>query len=163
MKSKQPTEREYITVLVLFALLAGNRATRDFSDAFLRHTALLSQLHLSERLVEAADLSEENTTSLELFCDEATAVLSSETWASNMADFQCPCDVADLVDGRLLAACIKDKTLGQNEAYQSLTQALKSVGTGSLDNEKVPLNGSQSMCFMREGNAKRPECMTQPS
>jgi len=139
------TEREYMTVLILYALLAGSKATKEFSDAFLRHTALVSQLHLSERLVKPANLDEEATASLELFCDEASAILSSETWKDNMATFQCSCDVADLIDGRLLAACLKDKTLGRNESYQSLLQAMKAIGSGSIGDENSTSNGSQGM------------------
>jgi hypothetical protein len=137
------TEREYITVLILYALLAGSKATKEFTDAFLRHTALVSQLHLSERLVKAANLDEAATESLELFCDEALAILTSETWRDNMVAFQCACDVADLVDGRLLAACLKDKTLGRNESYQSLLQAMKTIGSGSIGDESATTNGSQ--------------------
>ena len=141
----QLTEREYITVLILYALLAGNKATKDFSDAFLRHAALISQLHLSERLVKPAELDERATASLELFSDEATAILSSETWRDNMVALQCSCDVADLVDGRLLASCLKDKSIGRNETYQSLLQAMKSVGSGSIGNENAATNGTQGM------------------
>jgi hypothetical protein len=129
----------------LYALLAGSKATKDFADAFLRHTALVSQLHLSERLVKPATFDDAVTASLELFCDEATAILSSETWKDNMDALKCSCDVADLVDGRLLAACLKDKSLGRNESYQSLLKAMKTLGSGSIADENVAANGSQGM------------------
>jgi ATP-dependent RNA helicase DDX60 len=124
----QLTEREYLSILILTALISGGRISKGFADAFLRQQALISQLHLSERLVEAPALDEEAGECIEEFCEEACAILSSGAWASNMSDFECSCDVADLIDGRLLAACLQDTSIGINKTYQSLLKAILSLG-----------------------------------
>ncbi|KAJ4293474.1 hypothetical protein N0V90_008757 [Kalmusia sp. IMI 367209] len=141
-KVKEPlSERQYLTVLVLSALLAGNRVTKDFVAAFLRHTALISLLSLQERLVSAADFDEKNSASLELFCEEACTILASEQWAENMEAWKCGCDVADLVDGRLLSACLQDSSIGTNEIYGTLAQACGALGAEASSDETSNTNG----------------------
>lgn len=130
----QLTERQYLSVLVLSALFAGGKATSDFVSAFLRHTALLSQLSLQERLVSEANLDEKTAEALELFCEEASTILASEQWAENMESWKCDCDVSDLVDGRLLSACIQNPSIGAGETYQVLSQACAALGASfSID------------------------------
>lgn len=122
------SERQYITLLVLSALKHGEDVSSEFVDAFLRHTALISELQLSERFVEAEDLDEELKDMLQEFCEEASLVLSSEEWATNMSDWECKCDVSDLVDGRLLIASIKNPEIGRNETYGRLVKAMEAAG-----------------------------------
>ncbi|KAF1954271.1 P-loop containing nucleoside triphosphate hydrolase protein [Byssothecium circinans] len=142
----QLTERQYVSLLVLSALRHGEDITEEFVDAFLRHMALISELHLSARLVDAGKLDEDACESLQEFCEEASVVLSSEEWAANMTTWQCTCDVADLVDGRLLAACLQNKSVGRNATYSSLVRAMASSGAGHVGDDKVfdQERGSQS-------------------
>ncbi|KAF9737049.1 DEAD/DEAH box helicase [Paraphaeosphaeria minitans] len=138
----QLTERHYLTVIVLSALLAGNKVTKDFVSSFLRHTALISGLSLQERLVSAAGLDEKVKESLEVFCEEASTILASEDWADNMEAWNCRCDVADLVDGRLLSACLQDAAIGVNDVYRTLTQACEALGAGISSNDIAASNGT---------------------
>ncbi|PVH99267.1 P-loop containing nucleoside triphosphate hydrolase protein [Periconia macrospinosa] len=140
------SERQYISLLVLSALLHGEVISSEFADAFLRHSALISQLHLSERFVEAEGLDEEASDMLQEFCEEASLVLSSEEWAINMRDWECICDVADLVDGRLLAACLKNKGVGRNESYEALSKAMAATGSdvAGRDETSQKPNGTDS-------------------
>ncbi|KAF2646563.1 DEAD/DEAH box helicase-like protein [Massarina eburnea CBS 473.64] len=133
----QLTERQYITLLVLSALKHSEDITDAFADAFLRHTALITQLHLSQRTVEATELDEAGRDSLQEFSEEATAVLSSEEWGTNMGTWGCICDVVDLVDGRLLAACIQNNAIGRNESYETLVKAMAASGAGISGDEKA--------------------------
>ncbi|KAJ4346790.1 uncharacterized protein N0V89_010722 [Didymosphaeria variabile] len=137
----QLTERYYLTVIVLSALLAGNKVTKDFVSAFLRHSALISGLSLQERLVSAANLDDKVKESLEAFAEEASTILASEEWAENMESWGCGCDVADLVDGRLLSACLQDASIGANELYSTLAQACEALGAGFSSDQAIGSNG----------------------
>jgi hypothetical protein len=144
------TERQYITILVLLALTRrnlgnGDDVSSEFVDAFLRHTALISEISLSERLVEAVELNDEAQSSLQEFCEEASVVLSSEEWATNMDSWQCISDVSDLVDGRLLGACVQNKSIGRNQTYQTLAKAMASSGAGSVSDDKAIEQEQQGM------------------
>lgn len=135
-KVKEPlTERQYLAVLVLSALLAGKKVTKEFVSAFLRHTALISELTLQERLVPAADLDETTVASLELFSGEACTILASEEWAENMEKWNLQCDIADLVDGRILSACVANASTGTSALFQTLSQACEALGAGALNSD----------------------------
>jgi hypothetical protein len=103
---------------------------------------LISGLSLQERLVSAAGLDEKVKESLEAFCEEASTILASEDWAENMEAWECGCDVADLVDGRLLSACLQDASIGANETYRTLAQACEALGAGFSIGEIVDSNGN---------------------
>ncbi|CAI6308174.1 unnamed protein product [Periconia digitata] len=139
------SERQYITLLVLLALIHGEDVSIEFANALIRHTALISQLRLSDRLVEADDLDDESRDMLQDFCTEASLVLSSQEWAANMADWGCKCDIADLVDGRLLAVCIKNKGIGQNETYGTLLKALEAAGSNAVDEHNAASQAQTEM------------------
>ena len=148
VKSKaqvQLTERQYLSVLVLSALFAGGKATSDFVSAFLRHTALLSHLTLQERLVPEAQLDDNAIQSLELFCEEASTILASEQWAENMESWKCDCDVSDLVDGRLLSACIQNPSIGADETYRMLCEASGALGASISPTEAANSNKHPGM------------------
>lgn len=155
------TERQYLTLLVLSMLQSEDKTTGKFSNAFLRHTALLAQLRLSERLIEVSDLSNSDSASVLLFCEEATTVLHSAAWAGNMRAWQCDCDVADLVDGRLLAACLRDASIGRNEYSQSLLRVLASLGANGISDETEVVDSSEGKSTPFQSHIRISACRPQ--
>lgn len=90
------SERERLTVITI------SRTDNKSSANILYHTALLSALPISSRRLndvqpaEAADLS--------TFISTANELLKSDEWSSFHDQNSTICDVADLIDGRLLNA-----------------------------------------------------------
>lgn len=91
--------------------------------------------------MSTADLDDKVKESLEVFCEEAATILASEDWAENMEAWACGCDVADLVDGRLLSACVQDASIGVNEIYRTLAQACGALGAGLPSDDNAASNG----------------------
>lgn len=99
--------------------------------------------------MSAAKLDGKHKESLEAFCEEAATILASEDWAENMEAWNCGCDVADLVDGRLLSACLQDASIGINEVYQALAQACGALGAGFSSEGIVASNGTTGKTVQR--------------
>jgi hypothetical protein len=58
-----------------------------------------------------------------------------------MNEWNGSCDVADLVDGRLLSACLHNSSIGAIEAYHTLVQACGALGASFSSDETVGSNG----------------------
>ncbi|PSN74496.1 P-loop containing nucleoside triphosphate hydrolase protein [Corynespora cassiicola Philippines] len=118
------TEREFLAVLCVSKLIRQDAAAVEFAAALLRHVALLSQLGLPERRYQSMTLSTNFVSLLDKFCSDVRTVVESEDWAEDIEEYTLSCDVADLVDGRLLAACLNDSSLGAGtERFQLLLRA----------------------------------------
>lgn len=97
------TERERVTVIAIARILAEDGGeSGSFPSSMLYHTALLSILPLSSRRLN--DIKQATSNELHKFICVATTILESDTWASFHDKNSTSCDVADLVDGRLLNA-----------------------------------------------------------
>lgn len=94
------SERERLTVITI----ARNLSTDESKSSanLLYHTALLSTLPISSRRLEHVSAAKDNN--LGTFVATATEILQSDAWASFHDKNSTICDVADLVDGRLLNA-----------------------------------------------------------
>ncbi|KAF2871247.1 DEAD/DEAH box helicase-like protein [Massariosphaeria phaeospora] len=121
------SEREYLTVIIATKLGAKNEAFNKHSRAFLRHTALLSQLRLSERRLEVTDLPEDATTFLRELYSELQTLLESPHWGNDINKLKPTCDIADLFDGRVFAACVQDSSLGEGKRYEVLLNAVRTL------------------------------------
>ncbi|KAH7396308.1 DEAD/DEAH box helicase-like protein [Pyrenochaeta sp. MPI-SDFR-AT-0127] len=144
------TEREYLTVLIVSKFISSQK---DFSVALLYHTALLSELRLSDRLIASrAPASQEYSAFVLDFCREARKYIGSTAWADAFAGHP-ECDVADLIDGRLLALCTQNPPLEHTEQFGILQQAVAALAgqelpglptKGSEQNENSDTNGDQA-------------------
>lgn len=128
------TEREYLTVLVASKLSASNA---NLSSILLRQATALSELALSERILNHQGIPEVNNFILE-FCHEARRFINSPAWAEAFAGHP-DCDLADLIDGRLLAFYACKASPKPNEHFEVLLKATK-----ALNNLDIPLQPSTS-------------------
>ena len=102
------TEREILTLLTLAPMLKDDPALKDLSTYFLCHTALITLLPLSNRRQPTQTSSgEEHLRSqsfLAIFSKISSTLISSGGWAKAMENKLIPCDISDLIDGRLFEA-----------------------------------------------------------
>jgi superfamily II RNA helicase len=140
------TERECLTVLILSNLGNENGRLSQYASAFLRHTALLSQLALNDRILDAEPLDEPAEEFLDNFTTRARLLLHFDVFSQDTLEASLQCDVADLVDGSLFSACLHDSKCGMGTRYQLLLDTLSRLrgaeiattsSNGSLSASKV--------------------------
>ena len=102
------TEREILTLITLAQILKDDPVLEELSIYFLCHTALITLLPLSNRRQPAQRSSGEEHSRLQsfltIFSNISSTLISSGTWAKAMEDSRLPCDISDLIDGRLFEA-----------------------------------------------------------
>ncbi|KAF2467823.1 DEAD/DEAH box helicase [Lindgomyces ingoldianus] len=118
------SEREYLTILCISKFAVRNGVMHEYGSALLRHTALLSELPISERRITTTDLPNNAEAFLARFSELSRTIIDSQSWSSNISKFSAHCDIADLVDGRLFAACVHDYRCGRNMRYKLLIDAV---------------------------------------
>jgi hypothetical protein len=123
------TEREYLTVLVASKLSTSDS---NLSSVLLHQAALLSKLPLSDRSVMHQEIPEDISTFILNFCHEARKFIGSPAWAEAFSGHP-ECDLADLIDGRLLASCARDPAPEPSEHFDALLKA-----TAALSDSKLP-------------------------
>ena len=100
------TQRGYLTILSLGRLLTSDPSLAELASILLVHTVLLENLSLSDRRLtvnrKAAKSYSQLSSLVERFSKTANSVLVEESWARLMEFGNVKCDVADLIDGRLL-------------------------------------------------------------
>ena len=108
------TEREMLTVITLAQMLEKNSALRELSTSFLAHTALITLLPLSHRRLPTQrpniDDNSRIQTFLAQFSETSTALISGGAWAKATQHETVPCDVSDLIDGRLFEAVMAGRS-----------------------------------------------------
>ncbi|ORX92235.1 DEAD/DEAH box helicase-like protein [Clohesyomyces aquaticus] len=136
------TERELLTILTLSQFAVRNGTLHEYGSALLGHAALLSELPIAERRLRHITLPDSARGFLLKFTELSRSIMNSQAWSTDMSDRSALCDVADLVDGRLFAACLKDGQSGSNTRYQALLEGLgRLCGT---DINSVASNGKVS-------------------
>lgn len=135
------TEREYLTVLVASQLASSD--SNNLSSALLQHTALLSELRLSDRIFASQAIPEQVSDFILSYCHEARKFISSPAWADAFAGHP-ECDLADLVDGRLLAYCAQQPSTESSELLKALQKATAALHGQALSGGSVAnLNASE--------------------
>lgn len=109
------TEREILTVATLAQMLEDDPAVKDLVTHFLAHTALITSLSLSNRRQATQRCTSDKQSRLQSFLAKfskvSTTLISSSDWSEAMEAGTVPCDIFDLIDGRLFEAF----TLGKSE------------------------------------------------
>ena len=100
------TERLSLITFTISQVLKERPAHSSLASAFLLHAILLSHISLSERRLKEAALDDESgVQDYRAFLDEisstARAALDSSDWRQFFGHSGVPCDVGDLIDGRL--------------------------------------------------------------
>lgn len=100
------TERDLLTILSLSELLRKDRSRfrRLQASAFLLHTAILRIHPLPARTFDQEPLQRENREFLLQFSREARSLLQMTTYKQTLRTYPLPCDIADLLDGRVFYA-----------------------------------------------------------
>ncbi|KAI8933310.1 hypothetical protein NX059_009935 [Plenodomus lindquistii] len=114
------TEREYLTVLVASQLASSG--TSDLTLALLQHTALLSELRLSDRAIADQEITQDVNAFILTFSHEARKFIGSPAWSDAFSGHP-ECDLADLIDGRLFAACARNPSTESSELLDTLKKA----------------------------------------
>lgn len=117
------TEREYLTVLVASKLSASDA---NMTSILLHQAAALSELALSERIIEHQEIPEEVNTFIIDFCREARKFICSPAWTEAFAGHP-DCDLADLIDGRLFALYARTDSPTPSAHFETLLKATKAL------------------------------------
>jgi superfamily II RNA helicase len=153
------TERECLSILVLSKYVKQKKSVDQYTSAFLRHIALLSQIPLPDRSVESEPLDNNAQIFLRGFINEACRVLESSDWAQDASDLVGQCDVADFVDGNLFSACLRDSQCGRGERYDQFLDAMvgllgeRPAVNASNGDSSVTKNGSKEHASTTESRA----------
>lgn len=121
------TERECLAVIIAANFASKTKDHQDFAVALLRHTALLSELSLPDRLMQYQEPSQESRALIVEFCQEARKALVQSAWVEDAGKQAAACDIADLVDGRLLASCLQNASSTDSDLFQSLARAASTL------------------------------------
>ncbi|UPX11156.1 RNA helicase [Ascochyta rabiei] len=161
------SERDVITVLVLRTAMQHGAISGEEASEFLLHTAALQYLPLANR---RPSTTTENTAKnlIHSFTRTAAALLRNEGLSEQLDALNLPVNLADLLDGFLLAALTRDaclrNTLLSNTAvkkkYDSLLKALvQASGNGadgtlpvSMTADDQVSNGSAPCCYSVPSN-----------
>ena len=107
-RERASTERELLTAVVLAHILKDDPAMEDLATGFLVHTSLISSLPLSRRRQAtqrpSSDQQSQFDQFLARFLQDSSTLISSKAWSEAMKAETVPCDVFDLIDGRLFEA-----------------------------------------------------------
>lgn len=156
------TQRGYLTISTLGRILKEDPSLADLSSIYLAHTVLLEHSELSDRRLTlnppSKKLNPRLSSFVEHFSKIASSILMNGSWARSMEIRNAKCDVADLIDGRLLqilAQCDNDRLMTGElaSAYGSLAQALchlsgihlkPTSGNGGSYEAAAPPNGTKT-------------------
>ncbi|KAI0617933.1 Dead deah box helicase like protein [Pyrenophora tritici-repentis] len=136
----EPSERDVVTVLVLRTAMQHGTISGDEASALLLHTAALQYFPLANR---RPSTTTENTaqTLICSFARTAASLLCNEKLSEQLDVLNLPVNLADLLDGFLLAALIRDaclrNTLLANKAvkkkYDSLLDTFVEASKNGFD------------------------------
>ncbi|KAF2826826.1 P-loop containing nucleoside triphosphate hydrolase protein [Ophiobolus disseminans] len=125
--SDEFTEREYL--IIILASKAGDQG--GLTSALLAETALLAEISLSDRLLDAQETPQRVQEFITTLAREARKLLASDAWRDEFEEYDVVCDVADLIDGRLLAYCVQHPS--KTDRFEILRKA-----TATLSGHDVP-------------------------
>lgn len=106
IQEMQFTQREYLTILTLSRMLKDDATQSGLASLLLVHTVLLKNLSLSRRRPPATlsdkRLGGQLSSFISKFSSIAAFILMQDQWTQSKDVNTLECDVADLIDGRLL-------------------------------------------------------------
>ncbi|KAL8826730.1 MAG: hypothetical protein Q9170_007294, partial [Blastenia crenularia] len=110
------TERWLLTLAALSTIRNQESTDQRFAVAMLIHMILVSETDLMSRRVEVGTLNIDQQHELDnflaVFARTATKLLQSKLYKRSCASSSLPCDVSDLVDGRLLCQVLAELESG---------------------------------------------------
>lgn len=127
------TEREILIVVTLAQMLEDDPTVKDLATHFLAHTVLITSLPLSNRRQPTQRSNSGDGSRLQAFMAKfsksSNPLISSGAWSEAMEAKKVPCDVSDLIDGRLLEAVTMSESKGRfppelSPAFEELARSL---------------------------------------
>ncbi|GAB7347323.1 hypothetical protein MBLNU459_g3401t1 [Dothideomycetes sp. NU459] len=152
------SERERLVAVVLSGMLLDRGQIADkypdhsllkFAQATLIQTALLHVLPLSSRRLREATPSDSTAALLNIFAGSAKEVLQEAAWVSFQEKHPAVCDVADVIDGRLLSIVCKgvaasDLPLGAQQKLSHLYAAIETICGAESELKNVPTEARET-------------------
>ncbi len=145
------TEREAATVIVLGRMLQEKLVTEPLATKFLIHTALIGSVPLHSRRQgtrnQDSDQKSQMTALFADFSNLCNLLLSEDAWAVSMEAGTVPCDLSDVVDGRLMEAIMANVPASTytSEVSQKFENLARELSTLSGTHLKLPgLSGNHS-------------------
>ena len=121
------TERVILTIFTLAEMLLKDPTFQDLALAFLVHTVLIGDLCISSRrqssiLMKDRDSDAHLIEFLSVFSAVSTRIMRHDSWRQALAGRDLPCDIVDLVDGRLFRRTVCQMTKASQEIKLSQLQ-----------------------------------------
>ena len=107
------SERDFLIIVVLRTMLKNVEAdqakfTQRANVQMLRQATLLRHLPLLNRSLRLTRKHAALTDFLDNFTEVASQFIEHSAWSDEMRKLNLPCDIVDLIDGRLLGTCCAD-------------------------------------------------------
>ena len=120
--------------MVLLAAKAGDQG--GLTSALLAQTGLLAEVSLADRLLDSQDIPRRIQEFVSTFAQEARKLVSSNAWRDEIIAFEADCDVADLIDGRLLAYCVEHPS--KTDRFEELRKATQTLSGHNIPDLSSP-------------------------
>ncbi|RAL11807.1 putative DEAD/DEAH box helicase [Aspergillus homomorphus CBS 101889] len=147
------TQREWVSILTLSAAWdSGHQSGQDTDamHALLLHAVILRDCHLCDRPCRSDIPLPVSIAYLELYNDLALTILQSPLWQEVFSNEEIVCDLADMIDGRILSAIL-------NRSRESTMAMLNNHGVTKRYNLLVSvLNGicqAEILVYISPGNS----------
>lgn len=110
------TERVLLSIITLSRILPKDPAFNDLALAFLIHTVLMEELHISRRRQTWTAMEEDSNMHvirfLSKFAGVSRRIMREDCWRHTLMSKDVSCDIADLVDGRLFSRVVHQMAEG---------------------------------------------------
>ncbi|OJD33892.1 dead deah box helicase [Diplodia corticola] len=131
------SERVYLAIATAANLVSAGDIPHPDIAAFFRHAVLQNQLSLESRSSNSSASTEASQRFFHQFSESALAVMNSPLWKTFLDETELPCDVGDLVDGRLYNTVVAGRIplphLDQD--FTSLVASLVALDTTELERQ----------------------------
>lgn len=146
----QLSERDAVTLLALHAAIEADQVSSDQASVFLLHTAALHFLPLRHRRFRKRDGLGGTQDVMLAFAQSAASLLHNSSFRDQLDSRKLPCDLADLLDGFLLATITHNGELSYelrvndsiNTKFDSLRATLSNLCGKHIDRQ---IEGSRSV------------------
>ena len=104
------TEGVFLSIITLSRILQKDPAFNDLALAFIIHTVLIEELHISRRQQTWTAMQENSSMHvnkfLSIFAGVSRRIMREDSWRQALMSKDVSCDIADLVDGRLFSRVV---------------------------------------------------------
>lgn len=117
------TERVLLTIFTLAQVLREDSSCQELALAFLIHTVLIEELPISSRRQNWTSMERDSDAQINRFLSAFAAasvrITQDDCWREALERKDVPCDIVDLVDGRLFRRVVQQTANGFHESKLS--------------------------------------------